>query len=148
MEPWRMTNHWLCDSRSTTKPQHSGHVPPWGSPLGPHCGVTPLHIRDHVPNVPFDHKHDVQFSLAVLSIAVDDPPMTNVTGKQDICPCSCLCFYLFLLSEGKVSLCARLHHWCTCFRVKIVPRVGKKSNRIQFASKAVTSSRATFEEKV
>ena len=35
----------------------------------------PLHIRDHAPDVPFDHKHDIQFSLSVLSVVVDDPPV-------------------------------------------------------------------------
>ena len=40
-----------------------------------------LHSRDHVPNVPFDHKHDIQFSLSVLSVVVDDLPVTNVMDE-------------------------------------------------------------------
>ena len=42
-----------------------------------------LHTRDRVPYVLFDHRHSIQFSLSVLSIVVDDPPMTHVTGEQD-----------------------------------------------------------------
>ena len=39
-----------------------------------------------------------------------------------------------VLSEGKVSLYIGLYQLCTYFRVKlIVPRVGKKSNFIQFS---------------
>ena len=34
MDPWRMTNHRFLDSGSTTQPQHSGHLKPWGSPSG------------------------------------------------------------------------------------------------------------------
>ena len=41
MDPWRMINHWFCDAGSTTKPQHSSHMQPWGSQPGPHSGVTP-----------------------------------------------------------------------------------------------------------
>ena len=32
-----------------------------------------LHIRDHLANVPFDHKHDIRFSLSVLPVAFDGP---------------------------------------------------------------------------
>ena len=36
-----MTSHWFCDSGSMPKPQHSGHLSPWGSSPGPHRSVTP-----------------------------------------------------------------------------------------------------------
>ena len=49
-----------------------------------------------VPNVPFDRKHDIRPLLSVLSVVFDDPPMTDVTGEQDICPCPCLWLYLYL----------------------------------------------------
>ena len=45
-----------------------------------------LRIRDHVPNVPSSHKYDIQLLLAVLSIAVDDLQVTNVTGEQGYMP--------------------------------------------------------------
>ena len=92
-----------------------------------------LHIRDHLPNVPFDHKHDTRFSPSVLSVAVDGPPVTHATGEQDICPCSLSLPLPFFLSKGKASLCTRLYQLCTHLRVKIVvPCISKKSKRIQF----------------
>ena len=36
-----MMIHRFCDSGHMTKPRHPGHLPPWGSPPGPHSGVTP-----------------------------------------------------------------------------------------------------------
>ena len=41
MDLWRVINYWFCDSRGTSKPQHSGHMQPRRSPPGPHDGVTP-----------------------------------------------------------------------------------------------------------
>ena len=41
VDPWRVINHCFCDSGSATKPHHSGHMQTWGSPPGPHSGVTP-----------------------------------------------------------------------------------------------------------
>ena len=42
--------------------------------------------------------------------------------------------FSFLLSDGEVSLCTCLYQLCTYLRFKIiVPRVGKKSHRIQFS---------------
>ena len=81
-----------------------------------------LHIRDHVPNVPLDHKHDIQFSLSVLSVVVDDHPVTNVTDEQGSCfyPFLSPFSFSFLLSEGKVRLYIGLYQLCTRFRVKII----------------------------
>ena len=45
-----------------------------------------MRIRDHVPNVPSSDKHDIQLLFSVLSIAVDDLPVTNVTGEQGYLP--------------------------------------------------------------
>ena len=45
-----------------------------------------LRIRDHLPNVPFDHKHDIRFLLSILSVVVDCPPTTDVTGEQGYLP--------------------------------------------------------------
>ena len=75
------------------------------------------------------------FHLSFLSAVVDDPPMTDVTVEQGICPCLCLCFsFSYVLSEGQVSLCTRLYQLCTHLRIKIiVPCVCKNSNRVQFS---------------
>ena len=93
-----------------------------------------LRIRDHLPNVPFDHKHDIRFLLSILSVVVDGPPMTDVTGELDVCPCPCRWLYLYLyLSLSPFRRKGKLVH--------------SLSHPIQLPqSKTVTSSRATHEE--
>ena len=44
-----------------------------------------LRIHDHAPNVPFVHKHGIQFLLSVLSI-VDDLPMTKCDNRTGYLP--------------------------------------------------------------
>ena len=94
-----------------------------------------LHIHDHAPNVSFDRKHGIQFSLSVLSVVVDDPPVTNVMDEQGICLALAFTFtFSLLFSEGMVSLYIGLYQLCTHFRVNtIVPRASEKCNCIQFS---------------
>ena len=113
-----------------------------------------MHIRDRLPNVPFDHKLDTCFSLLILSAVVDGPQITYVTGEQDIFPCPYLCFYLYLylspfnrkgkLVRSLVPLVALTSGSRSSSHVSA--RRAVTSNLV--ASKTVTSSRATHEESV
>ena len=61
-----------------------------------------LHIRDHLPSVTFDHKHHIRFLLSVLSVAVDGPPVTDVTGEQYICLAIAFAFSFLFRRKGKL----------------------------------------------
>ena len=83
----------------------------------------------------FDYKHDIRFLPSVLSVVVGGPPTRDVWANRISALALAFAFTITLsFPKGKVSLCTRWYELCTHLRVKIVvPRVGKKSNRIQFS---------------
>ena len=60
-----------------------------------------LRVRDRMPNVLFDRKHRIRFSLSVLSSVVGDSTMANMVDEPGIFPCLCFCPYLFSFPKGR-----------------------------------------------
>ena len=88
-----------------------------------------LSVRGRVPNVLSTVGVALGVRFQFFRRAVGDRLMANMVDEQETCPC--LCSYLFLLSEGKVSLFFGLPQLYANFWAKIVILpVGKRSKCI------------------
>ena len=114
-----------------------------------------MRIRDRLPIVRFDHKLDTRFWLFNSVSRRRRSSNDRCDGRTGYLPLP-LTFaftfsFSFVLSEGKVCLCTRLYQLCTqltsgsrsSFHVSARRAIASNSA----ASKTVTSSRATYEEK-